>query len=179
MNDVINKLVRIPLSKDNMIELLNGKTKVLTYSELKKYDNIDDLLYPYDNVIILYIFNNDENNNIIGHWVCLLKTKKNTVEYFNSYGKMPDDELNDIPYNYRYKTDQIEKKISKLMKYSKYNLEYNEKQLQKLDYKTATCGYYVILRLLLHKMKLEDFQKLFNGSKDNDKLVVKLLISLI
>lgn len=62
MSDIKN----LPLSSEDIKKLLNGKTKIILYPDLKKYKDIDSLLYPYNNVVILYINNYDENT-ISGH----------------------------------------------------------------------------------------------------------------
>ncbi|NDD59382.1 MAG: hypothetical protein EBZ47_09125, partial [Chlamydiae bacterium] len=74
--------------------------KILKYSELANYGNLDELLPdPKDYKVIL-----TESKRNQGHWCCLLKypTKEGCVyEWFDSYSGMPDSELKFIPASVR------------------------------------------------------------------------------
>jgi hypothetical protein len=175
MNNIKN-LIKYPLSDDEIFELLNGQTKIVLYPDLKKYKNIDELFYPYDNVVILYIVQN-KNGNVSGHWVGLLK-RGDTIEFFDSYGSKPDDTFDHIDYDVRVQNGEIKPLLSRLLKNSPYKLEYNEKQLQKLKYGINTCGYYVVLRILLKDLSIKEFQQLFNG-KNNDINVIKYILKIL
>ena len=86
----------IALSDKDIMRLIKGKANLLTYTELQKYNNIDQVLGPYSALVLLY-----ETSKNFGHWVCVFKVNENTIEHFDSYGLKPDDELKFIPEYFR------------------------------------------------------------------------------
>ena len=65
------KLVHKPLSDDDLRRVLGDDLKILKYSDLDNYNDLDELLpNPVDYCIILY----EERLNS-GHWVCLCKLR--------------------------------------------------------------------------------------------------------
>ena len=56
------------LSDGDIKRFLKGHTKIIQYKDLKKYNNIDDLLAPYGHVIILYMTAPN-----YGHWTLIMK----------------------------------------------------------------------------------------------------------
>ena len=76
-----------PLSDEDLEHIIPG-IKILKYSELSKYQDIDDVLpKPKDYCIIIYEL--AENS---GHWTCLLKYD-GIVEFMDPYGLRFDNEL--------------------------------------------------------------------------------------
>ena len=85
--DII-KLVNKALSDEDIRTILGSNTKIIKYSELSKYRDLDELLPNLlDYVIILY-----EDNLDTRHWTGLLKYN-NLYEFFDPYGLIPDKEL--------------------------------------------------------------------------------------
>ena len=50
----IKELLNIALDETQLLNALNGKVKIISYSDLKNIKTMDELLYPYDRVIILF-----------------------------------------------------------------------------------------------------------------------------
>ena len=73
-------LTKISLSGLDM-RVLNPDAKVLKYTDLYDYHNVDELFNDTDKVILLYLTMNDHS----GHWTCLFKNKEG-INYFDSYG---------------------------------------------------------------------------------------------
>ncbi len=81
-------MVYKPLSDEDIRDILGPGCKIMKYSGLAEYSDLDDLLPKLkDYAIILY----EEDDNI-GHWVGLLKYD-NVFEFVDPYGLMPDTEL--------------------------------------------------------------------------------------
>lgn len=149
-----------PISDSDILGLL--KTRVVTYSELGNYNNIEDL-FINDSVVILY------QPRKIGHWVCIVRNK-NLISYFDSYGRLPDYPK----YLSNYNTNPYY--ITKLLLNSdpKYTIEYNNYDLQEQDHMTATCGRHVIVRILMKDKNINEyykFMKKMNKYMSNDDLV--------
>lgn len=159
------------LSDSDILNCLSGKTKVILYSDLKNVSDIDDLLKPYDSFVVLH-----EQYPRIGHWACLtLNRRNNELEYFNSYGDYPDDFLDLVDDGLKKKLNEDYPYLTMLMINSKYNLAYNQYKLQKLSNDIATCGRYVVVRILLKDIPLDEFVKIFKNKKYTpDEVAYKL-----
>lgn len=147
-------------SGEQLKQALGGKVKVLTYNEMENTANtIDDLLYPYDKVIILY-----STSESYGHWVCMFRVG-NVIQFFDSYGYFPDDQRDFIPMEFFKKHYDKIPKLTRLLYESPYDKHYNEFRLQ--DKNTHTCGRWCIVRLLLDDLDEYQFISLF----DEDNLI--------
>lgn len=169
----LEQLKKISLSDKDLIKKLDGDTKIVLYRDLDKFDNIDELLYPHGNCVILF-----EAKAHYGHWVCLFK-RGNTIEFFNSYSGYPDDSLLKIDKNYRKISNQMEPALSRLMLDSGYDLEYNDQVLQKLDININTCGRHVITRLLFSQYDDKEYKEILNLIKDYFKIDYDDIVTLI
>ena len=68
MSSII-KLIATPLGDDDIRKILGNETKIIKYSELSKFNDLDELLpNEKDYCIILYEHKLNE-----GHWVAILK----------------------------------------------------------------------------------------------------------
>ena len=174
--DKSNYFVSIPLSSQDIRDSMDGKVRVIRYGELSEYNNIDDLLYPYGNVAILY-----QTKPNYGHWTCIFKRKvkrgekkgyrrgtNEEIEFFDPYGIMLDDELEFIPYQFRVESNQVNKYLTNLLMKSKYPININHIPFQELKDGVNSCGRHVCLRMLLKNMSLKDYTKIFMSG--NQKL---------
>ena len=123
----LNKLKSKALSNDEIYKILNNKVKILTYPELSKFKNIDQLLSPYGCAIILY-----QTKKNFGHWVAIIKQGKNIIEHFDSYGIRPDNELKFTKANLRRELGQDYPHLTYLLYHSPYQLSFNQYRLQKM-----------------------------------------------
>jgi len=87
-----DKLIKKPLSDTDIKRILGRATKLITYPDLAKYTDINQLLpAPNDFAVILIV--EDETQDVIsGHWTALLKYD-NVFEFFDPYGNPPDYDL--------------------------------------------------------------------------------------
>ena len=158
------------LATSDIVNALEGKTNVYSYDEIKHYNSIDDLLKPYGKAVILYFWKDKPNK--FGHWCCIFKTPRDTIEFFDSYGSV-EHLLKDIPTTFKNSHGMEFPYLSKLVYDSPYEYEYNDKKLQDND--SNVCGRYVIARLSTTDMPIQKFQKIFNKKpKENDMIVYKL-----
>ena len=164
---------KIPLSSEDIERMLDGKTRILSYKQLMKKNNINEVLKPFDSCVILY-----ETKDNFGHWVCLLK-RGDTVEWFDSYGFKPDDERKFIPEAYK-KMHYPEKYLVKLLLDSGYKIRYSEFKLQDgNDESVATCGRFVVLRILfkgLDEYQFNDLMKSRGGLNSDLKATVATML---
>ena len=93
MDEIISNLKNIALSGNDIYNACEKNIKILKYGQLRDFKNIDDAFNPYDAIALLY-----ESKPNYGHWVLLLRhPKKKTIEFFDSYGIFPDDQIKKIP----------------------------------------------------------------------------------
>jgi len=147
-----------PLSGKEIYEALEGKTKIIKYSDLSHYKTLNQLMSPYNNICLLY-----ESKPGYGHWVCvILHKKQKIIEYFDPYGMFIDKPLDFVDINFRRQSNQDFPYLSKLINDSNYNVVYNKSKLQSKNSKIATCGRHIISRITLSDIPLKKYQKIMN-----------------
>lgn len=137
-----------------------GAGKVMKYSELANYDDINDLL-PEDKDFKVILTEQQYNQ---GHWCCLLKYGKggNIIEWWDSYGVKPDGQFRYINTISKHLLGQAGNPLTKLLKNTKQpnqNVYYNKRRFQTIDDNVNTCGRWCIARVLamLVGYELDDF----------------------
>ena len=151
---------------------LDVKDKILKYSELENYNNIDELIPLKDDFRILLL----ESSPLVGHWVCLIR-KGDTLEFFDSYGKTHKGELKYIPKFMNKILNQPDDYLTKIMKSSK-NPIFSTLKLQNENPDVATCGRHCISRILCSKAgyDLDDYQKLIKRESKDREIPTDILI---
>lgn len=166
----IDKLKEKAFSSSEILQIIDGKANLLTYSELEKYKTLDDALGKYGALVLLY----QTKSKNYGHWVAVFKVNKNTVEFFDSYGIFPDDEIDFVPKNFRRVNYKKFRHLDQLLLDSHYKIIYNEYKLQSDELGTNTCGRWVAVRLLMRKVSQQKFAKFFLRFEDPDWLITYL-----
>lgn len=121
------------LSDDDINDFFDGKINIVKYQDLKN-KNIDDLLKPYNNCIILWEL--DGLNS--GHWT-ILCNKGNKVCFFDSYGHTPENELKYKQPEAKY-LDQPYGLLLKILYEQPDEVEYNNYRFQHVSDFINTCG---------------------------------------
>lgn len=144
----LKEIQRTALTDIDIRRILGQNTKILKYGELDDYSSIDHLLGASDFVVILV-----ETEVNSGHWVCLLRyPDRKIIEWFDSYGLYPDDELKYVNLQARQELDELTPELTYLLDACPYQVVYNKTDLQEWKKGINTCGRHVCLRLLnIHK----------------------------
>jgi hypothetical protein len=159
-DETLDKRVRYPLSDGDLERYFGAgrESEVMKYSELAKFNSIDELLpEPFDFRILLI-----ETKENSGHWVVILKYK-DTIEYFNSYGVNADTQKSQLSKAMNYMLGQKENFITNLVKKSNYKYVVNDIPFQSKNSEIATCGRWCALRIITAKdlqLDLVEFAKL-------------------
>lgn len=168
----------IPLSDKDILNLLNNRVNIEVYPNLHKYQNIDELLGPYEACVILF-----ESKPNYGHWCCVFKINDDLIEFFNPYGSIkngfPDDCLLHIPTNFRKESHQYVPYLSLLLLNSPYELSYNEYELQQHNNNIKTCGRHCVVRLWNKNLTLDEYIDNLNRDCENENLNYDQLVTLI
>lgn len=137
-----------------------GHQKIIKYSDMKNYNNIDELIPNFNDYRIILI----ENELNSGHWVVILKYKiddKPIIEWFNSYGMRPSADLNFISKYINKLLGQGYDDFDNLLEDAKqkYDVIYNKKRFQSTLKGINTCGRWVLLRIIMMKFYGMDLYK--------------------
>ena len=154
---MLKGLLNKALNGAELMELANEKTNIYKYRDLKNISSIDELLDPYDSAVILY-----ESITNYGHWTCLIKRDNNILEFFDSYGIFPDQELNNIDKDFRTVNNMKIPYLSYLLIKSPYELQYNNYMFQAKSKNISTCGRWVGYRILKKNISTEEFKNIFD-----------------
>jgi len=175
----MGNLEKIALSNFEIDHLLKGKTYVLTYKNLPRFHNINELLEPFKNFIMLYMWKPN-----YGHWVCVIK-HPDRIEFFDPYGEpnIPDKELDHVKSNVKIITNQDYPYLTQLLYDSKYPIEYNNYQFQQHADDINTCGRHCIVRVLFKNLLLDQYYQLMKQLRkksglDYDQIVTYITESL-
>jgi len=168
-----------PLSNHQLESALGAGTKTITYSELRNYSFIEELL-PNINDFKIILIRNEPNS---GHWVNIIRTGKEDYVYFNSFGQSYNQDLYLVPTMIRKMLGSYDNYLNELLKGK--NVQYNKKKFQS-NY-SDVCGRWVVLNIIMiTKMlfSLNDFVKFIETKKKElgfssyDELVLKLTENL-
>jgi len=178
MDGGIERTIQTPMSDDDIKHYL-GFTPVIKYSELKRYNYLDELLPRIESsAVLLY-----EDSPNTGHWVCISKPKKGVVEYFDSYGGKVDGPLKWTPKQVRIGLGEGEPLLSRLFDKAPEKVVYNKIDYQKQGSGINDCGRFCVLRILKMRkgMDLNQFYAFMKDQarqmKSNYDVVVSTLIT--
>jgi len=157
-------------------ETNSPRDNVIKYSELADVKSIYDIL-PTDRSYKIILIEDNYNS---GHWTAIMRYG-NTIENFDSYGVAPDGELKFINKIQKVLLGQDKKYLTHLLDMAKDRKVWNKKKLQKLSNASATCGRWVILRIIMMKdfgFTLKEFQDFIKKYKNELGLSSDELVSL-
>lgn len=160
--------IEYPLSFTD-IKNIYPRAKLIKYSDISKYDNIDDLIGPTGQAIILYLFTPTS-----GHYVALFK-RAGRISYFDSYGFPPEEAYKFMDAKARIENNQVEPYLFQLLE--GVHSEYNPYPFQDFKEGIATCGKHCIMRLINsgyspygYKLELDKIKKIF-PEKSYDEVI--------
>lgn len=162
--------MNVPLKPEQIIKGLNGDCNFMIYSDLRKYDTIEDAIGPTKKLVILYL-----STPHYGHFCCVWINDKNELCFFDPYGMLPDDELEFIPDAFRFEGGQLYPLLTYLLWKSPKKVNYNEFKLQKVSNKISTCGRWCLVRLEYPNLSDKKFSEIFMGNKHTpDRLIYEM-----
>ena len=168
---IVKILQKKSFSGKDIMNLIDGKANMITYPELSRFSHIDQVLGRHGACVILYLTKQN-----YGHWCCMFRKyrKPKTIIFFDSYGTIPDDELLEIPAHMNKKLGQNRAFLSQLLLDSGYDVEYNDKKLQKFAKDVNTCGRWTGFRLAVRRLDTELFSILCDQMEDPDAFVTAI-----
>jgi len=172
----ILKTLTTPMGDDDIEKYLKNAI-VIKYSELKNYNNIEDLLkLPKSYAILLY--ENEPNN---GHFCCIMRDKYNNIVYFDSYGHAPSEPLLWNSKEQNIQLGQDKPYLNILLDKTDLPVYYNGYQFQNDNSDIATCGRYCVsvIKAMKEGISLAEFIKTFKTLQKRLNVKPDLLVSKV
>jgi hypothetical protein len=150
-----------PLGNDDLLDLVDLEpSNIFTSKKLLEVDNIDELLDRNGRGILLFL-TEDETT---GHWIALIR-KKNNLEVFDPYGNKPNEWEKKL--NSSKGLNPPNGTLEKLIKGSGYKIKINNVKHQPINNdNSATCGKHSAVRLIFHKLNLDEYNKFMKDIKN-------------
>ena len=177
-NPEIAEIASEPMGDDDIRKYFPN-AKILKYSELRKYNDISQLL-PGPKTFFFLLYERSLN---VGHWVLVSRYIDNgldTLEFFCSYGSKVDAPLLWTPIGMRVQLGQDKPYLSMLFDKSKLRVVYNPVQFQSKKSPISTCGAYDTLRaseLQKHNTTLDEFNEMLEEVKKGTGLNYDEIVS--
>lgn len=161
-------------------------SRAIKFADIKNFETLDQLMTGDNGRIdpmLLIMYASEE---YFGHWVGLtIDQGRKRVNYFNSYGSNIDEAIDYIPRHYKVKSGQTYPDLLNLLyEQDKYQVHWNDVQLQSYDPKIQTCGRwtgYFMNRTASNEGEvapstLEEFVRTFSKviPKDRDKVITEI-----
>jgi len=174
--EMLKILKKIPV-EDSDINEISPETKVITYGELKNYNDINELL-PNNNSSIIILYEQEENT---GHWVAI-KRLNDCIYYFNSYGGDIDAPLK-WSKSKNKKLGQGTPYLKILLQKTPLKVFHNVKQYQSDDPNITTCGLWC-MAFIKSGLTIDEFDSWIMNLKkklklSNDDLITKIMINTV
>lgn len=176
----LEEIVDKPMGDDDIKRIIPD-AKIILYKDLKKYNNIDEIL-PHKKSYAIILYLSSPNS---GHWTAIMKPNDSTIEYFDSYGGNIDKPLSWLTNEQNKNLGIEEPYLSNLLKKSKYNIIENNTQFQakgKGNEDISTCGRHCCYRIQCMKnknMNLEQYKKMMERVKNNINLNFDKLVGIM
>ncbi len=155
----VDDIKEYALSNEDIQQILHPDTKIWTYPELANMESIDECFDELGRCILLYLTSDART----GHWVAMLK-RGNTIEYFDPYGKKPDNPLSWLTADAKEALDESTSHLYPLLRKSKCKVNYSTFPYQENTADVNTCGRHCITRLVLKDHSLEQYHDIISRS---------------
>lgn len=180
------KIIASALGDDDIKSYLPD-AKIIKYSDLKKYNNIEELL-PKNKSYAIILYETEPNK---GHWTCISryndKNKGDLIEFFDSLADNgePDSQLKWNNKNTNKMLGQGQELLKPLLHKSELPVIYNKFKFQSEGNKKDgnninTCGRHCVFRiknLLDCNRNLEQYYNFLNSIKKDSKNTYDEIVS--
>lgn len=148
------EIIEEPMGDDDIRKYFPN-AKIITYSQLNDYNQLEDLL-PGDKDFTFLLIEDSPNR---GHWVSVSKYA-DIVEFFDSYGGQPDSQLKWNSKDKNKKLGQGNNKLTELFNKFDGRVVYNPVKYQDNASDVNTCGRHCTFRIINMKQG-KDLDKYF------------------
>jgi hypothetical protein len=169
------------IASNEFSKMLGRGVRVMKYSELESYDDLNQIITDQKGYIILLI----ETEQNTGHYTALLKYNPKQFEFFDSYGLGPDQEFHFISMKIQTILDESFHILTQLFKFLTQNngtYSYNRMHLQQMKPDINTCGRWTCLRIfyfMKYNYSLTDFQKFMIEKKKQSGMSYDEIVTIM
>lgn len=162
LDKIVLNAESIPLSGSDLERITEEKANIIKYSDLHKYNTIDEVFGNKESVIILYL-----KTSNFGHWCALFRApwKESTLYFFDSYGFQMDEQIKYSDEQLRIHQGQEVPHLTHLIRKSNYYLQQNDYRFQSKEHDVNTCGRWAAMRVRLMDMNPTQFKTFFTKNK--------------
>jgi len=147
----------VPLTDADIRRLLGANTRVITYPELAGFRSLDELLDENGRAVILFLTDPARPNS--GHWIGLFTRPDGAIETFDSYGMPLDASRRWLKPDELAALGESKPLLTNLLKLSGRRVYVSRMPLQGRGRGIATCGKWLVMRMLLANMPDYDFHE--------------------
>ena len=170
--------VDYPLTNYDISKILNNNCKIIEYSDLYDIESLKDIMI--DKCIVILYRSSDDS----AHWCCIFEHDNNDIEFFDPYGTIIDNEIEQIKHvnpSYAQQYYHGKRLIELILKGNYKDIIYNNYKMQELKSNINTCGRHVCCRLLFKDYSLDDYVNMLKmkSGKYLDKKVLQITNKLI
>lgn len=158
---MVEEIKQYALSNDDIQEILEPDTKILTYPEFANMSSIDECFDKLGRCIFLFL----TKSPTMGHWITMFK-RGNNIHYWDSYGEPPEAQRKWISEEKLEELGEEEPYLLNLLKQSGYRVYWNTHAYQTDKEDVNTCGRWAVARLICKDM---DDHQFYNLVKDEMK----------
>lgn len=178
--DKIAKLENKSLSSSDIIKIMGGMVQIISYPDLAKYNDVDEL-FKNGNNVILYFEEDKIGSNFVGHWESICR-RGNVIQFFDSYGLVMDKCRDWLSKNKLVQLKETKPELTRLTNKAidnGYFVLWNHIQYQSYKRDISTCGRWATAFLLegdLRNSVFLDFVKSIvrqYGAKSYDEAITK------
>lgn len=159
-----------PISSNDILNKID--TNIIFYDDLFKYSNIEQML-KNDSCVLLY-----KSQPAYGHWVCLIRNKYG-IEFFDSYGKKPDEQKENINKDFLKLSNQYRDYLLDILIDAsyKYPIFYNEYKYQRKN--VSTCGKHCVIRIIMKHLDTKSYNLWLHSLNMDIDVIVDYLYNQI
>lgn len=155
-----------PLSGNDIIQALEKAglpTSIKRYADFAALSDIEqDQLLMSSPRLILWI-NGGDNSGGVGHWTAIARTGRNRLDFFSSYGTVPDGDQNELNPGSKEVPGQEHNSLGRCLAriHDRYGLgiHFLGTPFQYKGDKTTSCGAWV-WAFLVSRLNIEEFEKM-------------------
>ena len=171
----LKQIIQKPMGDDD-IKLYLPNAKIISYPDLIKYSDIEQILTKSIDYFILLYQLEDINN---GHWVAVLKYL-DIIEYFDPYGNKIDAPLKWVSQTQNTYLHQYKPYLTNLLNTTDYHVIYNPIDYQDEKNNVNTCGRHCcfrVLNLIKNNKSLNDYYLIMKKLKLQSRLSYDQIVS--
>jgi hypothetical protein len=152
MEERLAQIRAYSLSNQDINDILEPDTKIITYPEFGHMESIDEAFDSLGRCVFLFLTQSESS----GHWLTMFKRPEG-IFYFDSYGEKPEAQREWLTEEQLEDLGEAEPYLMNLLKASGYKVYWNTHRYQKEKDDYNSCGRWCVARLICKDMSDKQF----------------------